>query len=383
MQLYGFQINEQSVSMQRKAYYCKLIADTDQLARQIKYYPLYEEHRTIKGVFENLLKDREVLYAPLFRYVSDELQAHGIYNYDSQRIIDACDAVSGKYISVYMDIQEQCCEIVGALEEEMQLRQLRKDTRGRIGAIGSGVGGLAVGMLKAGTLNITSDTTSEYYYVGKTKDNRPDGFGMIFGMSTGSGTYALADGFMIHYIGDFKNGAYDGFGALFSADEYDLSGMINNIVQSGEITSDEVLENAVEYLFNYVSYEGHFKDGKMNGKGNEFSFPNVEVGLPFDFNNDPIDGYRYYNIYPDVIMGEYKNNALTGMVKEYWHNHLWYSGEMDDGQESGKGAWYYNNGQVMYEGEFKKGKQSGKGSYYDENGNLIYSGEWENGDYAH
>lgn len=227
---------------------------------------------------------------------------------------------------------------------------------------------------------ITSDTT---YYVGKTKDNRPDGFGMIFGMSTGSGTYALADGFMIHYIGDFKNGAYDGFGALFSADEYDLSGMINNIVQSGEITSDEVLENAVEYLFNYVSYEGHFKDGKMNGKGNEFSFPNVEVGLPFDFNNDPIDGYRYYNIYPDVIMGEYKNNALTGMVKEYWHNHLWYSGEMDDGQESGKGAWYYNNGQVMYEGEFKKGKQSGKGSYYDENGNLIYSGEWENGDYAH
>lgn len=61
--------------------------------------------------------------------------------------------------------------------------------------------------------------------------------------------------------------------ALFSADEYDLSGMINNIVQSGEITSDEVLENAVEYLFNYVSYEGHFKDGKMNGKGNEFSFP--------------------------------------------------------------------------------------------------------------
>ena len=117
---------------------------------------MYEEHRTIKGVFENLLKDREVLYAPLFRYVSDELQAHGIYNYDSQRIIDACDAVSGKYISVYMDIQEQCCEIVGALEEEMQLRQLRKDTRGRIGAIGSGVGGLAVGMLKAGTLNIAS-----------------------------------------------------------------------------------------------------------------------------------------------------------------------------------------------------------------------------------
>ena len=156
MQLYGFQINEQSVSMQRKAYYCKLIADTDQLARQIKYYPLYEEHRTIKGVFENLLKDRKILYSPLLQYVSTELQTHGIYCYDNQRILDTCDVISGKYISAYMDIQEQCCEIVGALEEEMQLRQLRKDARSRIGAIGSGVGGLAVGMLKAGTLNIAS-----------------------------------------------------------------------------------------------------------------------------------------------------------------------------------------------------------------------------------
>lgn len=156
MQLYGFQVDEQSTSMQRKSYYCKLIADTDQFARQIKYYPLYEEHRNLKGVFENFIKDREILYAPLLQYVSAELQSHGIYHYDARRIIDACDTVSGKYVSAFMDIQEQCCEIVGALEEEMQLRKLRKDTRDRIGAIGSGVGGLAVGMLKAGTLNAAS-----------------------------------------------------------------------------------------------------------------------------------------------------------------------------------------------------------------------------------
>lgn len=240
-----------------------------------------------------------------------------------------------------------------------------------------------VNFLSSSYYYITSDTASQYYYVGETKDNRPDGFGMIFGMSTGSGTYALSNGFMIHYIGNFKNGSYDGFGALFSADEYDLSSMIDYIVQSGEITSDEVLEDAIEYLFNYVSYEGKFKDGKKNGKGNEFSFPSVEVGLPFDFNNEPIDGYRYYNIYPNITMGEYKNGDLTGNVKEYWYNHLYYSGEMKDGDENGKGIWYYNDGNVMYEGEFKKGKQNGKGSFYDENGELIYSGEWKNGDYAH
>lgn len=156
MQLYGFQFNEQSLSMQRKAYYCKLISDTDQIARKIKYYPLYEDHRNMRGVFEHVLSDRIALYAPLLQYVSEELQKHQIYHYDAEKILDACDVVSGKYISAIMDIQERCCEIIGAHEEEMRLRQLRKASRARIGAIGSGVSGLAIGMLEAGALNAAS-----------------------------------------------------------------------------------------------------------------------------------------------------------------------------------------------------------------------------------
>ena len=107
-------------------------------------------------MFDHILSDRITLYAPIFQYVSAELQKHHIYHYDSARILDACDIVSGKYIAALLDIQERCCEIVGALEEEMQLRQLRKDSRTRIGAIGSGVSGLAVGMLKAGAINAAS-----------------------------------------------------------------------------------------------------------------------------------------------------------------------------------------------------------------------------------
>ena len=105
MQLYGFQINEQTVSMQRKAYYCRLISDTDQLARQIKYYPLYEGHGSLKRVFDHILGDRITLYAPIFQYVSAELQKHHIYHYDSARILDACDIASGKYIAAFMDLQ--------------------------------------------------------------------------------------------------------------------------------------------------------------------------------------------------------------------------------------------------------------------------------------
>lgn len=230
---------------------------------------------------------------------------------------------------------------------------------------------------------ITADTASKYYYVGQSKDNRPDGFGMIFGLATGSGTYEFADQFVIYYIGNFKDGMYDGFGAEFTADENDLTSVIYPMAQSGAIQSEEVGSDLVQYLFNYVTYEGKFKEGKKNGKGNEFSFPNVELGVAFEYTNDPIDGYRYYNAYPNVTMGEYKSDKLTGDVKIYQYNYLYYSGEVEDGRENGKGTWYYHNGNVLYEGEFKKGKQNGKGSYYDENGELIYSGEWKNGDYAH
>ena len=162
-------------------------------------------------------------------------------------------------------------------------------------------------------------------------------------------------------------------------DEYDLSGVVYDLAQTGAITSEEVGSDLVQYLFNHVSYEGHFKDGQKSGKGNGFDiFP-----ITFTYTNEPIDEYRYYNAYPDVTKGEYKNDELTGNATIYEHNHLKFSGKLDKGVENGKGTWYYNNGQIQYEGEFKNGTAHGKGAYYSENGELIYSGQWKNGDYAH
>lgn len=226
---------------------------------------------------------------------------------------------------------------------------------------------------------ITADIDAKYYYVGDTKDNRPDGFGMIFSFSKGNGTYDLIDQFMIHYIGEFKEGAFHGFGAQFSADEYDLTGTIYELNQTGAVSSEEIGGDLVMYLFNHVSYEGHFKDGRRNGKGNQFDI----LPLTLQYVNEPIDGYRYYYAYPDVIKGNYKNDTLVGDATIYEHNHLRFEGKLTDGIGTGKGTWYYSNGQICYEGEFKKEKANGKGKYYSENGELLYSGEWKNGDYAH
>ena len=150
-------------------------------------------------------------------------------------------------------------------------------------------------------------------------------------------------------------------------------------MQTGAITSEEVGIDLIQYLFNYVSYEGYFKDGKKNGKGNSFDI----YPLTFSYTNEPIDEYRYYNAYPDVTKGEYINDKLTGNVIIYVNNYLIFNGKLNKGIENGKGTWYYSNGNILYEGEFKNGTAHGKGAYYSENGELIYSGQWENGDYAH
>lgn len=204
--------------------------------------------------------------------------------------------------------------------------------------------------------------------------------GIIFGFSEESETYAeISEKFLIYYMGNFKNGMFDGYGVLFSTDnEFKYTIVSDVFLGENPILPQETCEFIFDYLLNYVSYEGKFDENKRSGIGNTFNISEV-----FDVLNDPIEGYPYYNVYPDVTVGTYKDGELNGDARIYGHNHLSYSGEVKDGEENGYGTWYYENGQAEYEGEIKNGKPHGKGSRYGEDGQLIYSGEWKNGDYAH
>lgn len=234
-------------------------------------------------------------------------------------------------------------------------------------------------LFNKGYYYITSDIP-DFYYVGKIKDNRPHGMGIIFGFSEESETYAeISEKFLIYYMGNFKNGMFDGYGALFSTDNKFKYTFISDVFLGDNPTlPQETHEFIFDYLLNYVSYEGKFDENKRDGIGNTFDISEI-----FDVLNNPIEGYPYYNVYPDVTVGIYKDDALNGDARIYEHNHLSYSGEVKNGEENGYGIWYYENGQAEYEGEIKKGKPNGKGSRYGEDGQLIYSGEWKNGDYAH
>ena len=234
---------------------------------------------------------------------------------------------------------------------------------------------------------ITSEI-SDLYYMGETKDNRPDGFGAVVGLSTGDGSYALAGEALFYYVENFKKGMMDGYGILFAADEADITYACQDAIQImhdyGRDISEDTGEKLVIYLFDYVSYEGYFEKNEKEGKGNTFGFYWDEDVIRFiDILNPPIDNYLFGPVYPNVTMGEYENGKLSGKAKIYKSNRIVYEGHMKNGKESGTGITYYSNGQIEYEGELKNGKPHGTGTYYSSDGSVIYSGEWNNGDYAH
>lgn len=211
---------------------------------------------------------------------------------------------------------------------------------------------------------------SNLYYIGETKDYRPHGFGAVFGLSTGAGTYDLQGEAFFQYVGNFKNGMMDGYGILFAPDEANITYACKDAIQimadHGMSFSDDTGEKLARYLFDYVSYEGFFEENKKEGKGNEFGFYWDEDVIRFlEPLNPPIEGYLFGPVYPNVTMGEYKNGKLNGYAKIYKSNHLIYEGEMKNGKESGEGKQYYYNGDIEYEGQFQNGIPDGTGDYYE------------------
>ena len=214
----------------------------------------------------------------------------------------------------------------------------------------------------------------QYRYYGKTKSNRPDGFGVLT-----RGAVDLSDMTtlsLIVYAGNFSKGRYDGYGArFFGKDVPTGSSALTTITQDGKMDSAYAL--AEIYLCAYVCEDGEWSDGKEHGKMNIFVLDEVQI---LDANGP--DHYWGGPCYPSVVVTHAKKGVETGNEKYYIDGKLIFDGEMKNGNRNGKGTPYYDNGQKMYDGIWKNGRRDGSGKSYDENGKLIYSGKWKNGDYA-
>jgi len=220
---------------------------------------------------------------------------------------------------------------------------------------------------------LTANKYGSTFYYGKIKDNKPDGFGVL---TNGKVDLAQLDtiGGLI-YAGDFSKGRFDGYGAKFYTTYSSDEQYVDSIIEEGNLDAS-YRELAVAYLKNYVSYDGQWKDGEMEGKGNVFLYM-------ADRTNPVQTGYWGGPCYPaSFFITTVKNDQCSGSTKEYEYGLLIYDGEMKDGYRKGKGVSYYYNGQKKYDGKWSSDKYNGAGKLYDENGKLVYSGKWKDGDYA-
>ena len=174
----------------------------------------------------------------------------------------------------------------------------------------------------------------EYYYVGKIKDKKPDGYGVL------TSGYKEDDLF-VYYIGEFKNGAIkDCYGMVF---EYGFG--YAEIVYEGDLSHLEYSE-----LYPVAA------DGKQE--------------LLYDID----ELYNYYG-YEEQLSTE----ELTANKYDAVRCMPYYIGEIKKGKPDGKGIYYDMNGIVEYEGELKNGKMHGKGKIYRD-GEVIKEGTFKNGE---
>ena len=206
---------------------------------------------------------------------------------------------------------------------------------------------------------ITKEKTG-YIYVGKLKNNSPDGIGMI---------YREADPVSGHrqkrpiYQGEFKEGRYEGYGILYKAVGNELWEEIGKF-------PDGAAKKALAELKNepILYYEGEFKEGEFSGKGNLYD------GVKKGKNNLPD---------LDIVSSEFKKGKANGKSVVYFGGLVWYEGEMENDKFNGEGKKYNTrSGYLEYKGHFKNDEFDGKGISYDKDGNVVYEGKWKNGEYS-
>ena len=131
-------------------------------------------------------------------------------------------------------------------------------------------------------------------------------------------------------------------------------------------------------IINFKLFNGRYIIYESNG-----------IGKEYDGRDDTL-----------IFEGGYLNGQRSGKGKEYYNNgKVRFESEYLNGLRNGKGKEYYNNGEIKFDGKYINDKEligirynyyeninfklnndiNGIGKEYDINGNLIFEGEYLNG----
>lgn len=242
--------------------------------------------------------------------------------------------------------------------------------------------------------------SSEFYYVGKLKNNVPDGWGKIIRVATAyeseyegrviANIDTTAWGWsdedelvpLLVYVGEFEDGYYSGYGWKYADHFESEERYVREIGYDYARTSNDIMENILMNC-NPIEYMGEFKKSMYDGDGILISYGAREV--PYYMTDE--EQAELFGVVADreieFYVGEFKKNALKGEAKHYLLGKLLYEGEYDDWSYDGTGTLYYlGTTQKKYVGEWKNDEYHGKGTLYNEDGTIKYKGKWTMGDYA-
>lgn len=133
------------------------------------------------------------------------------------------------------------------------------------------------GKIGVGSYWVKTNKETDVYYVGKVKDNKPNGQGCLYKKISAIdlGLFddvekALSESYYVKmYEGNFKKGKLDGFGRkyILPTEEFEVDGNKTEIVPLilyKEISDD--VELNLNETANPLCYEGFFKGNKYSGK---------------------------------------------------------------------------------------------------------------------
>tara|TARA_B100000886_G_scaffold197323_1_gene136033 strand:+ start:2064 stop:3869 length:1806 start_codon:yes stop_codon:yes gene_type:complete len=191
-----------------------------------------------------------------------------------------------------------------------------------------------------------------------------------------------------------------------------------------EITDKHISDSEIENFNNQATiindiftYQGEFKDEKINGYGKLFCYNSFSYHGNFKNNNMEGKGIMYHNIpnnegyddnTPIYYNGQFESNQKNGYGVEKYFNNEYYEGHFFNGFKNGKGIlfnqngtvkikgiWnlgasidtkhittYYKNGNLKYKGEYNGKVKHGKGVFCLENGNILFDGLFKDDEFV-
>jgi len=149
-------------------------------------------------------------------------------------------------------------------------------------------------------------------------------------------------------------------------------GLIRHISEYKKNEKDYIRHGVSKYYcFGDLEYEGHFKNGLLDGKYSQFHTDNFDqIYKEFYYLNGELHGdcKEFYSNGKLSTISTYENGKPIGVISEYYGNGMKkFEGEFVDGEPIGKHIYSNLSGYIMIEYSFKNGyKKFNKKVYYED-----------------